>query len=203
MKYLVIFPYILIFLSQAKGGSVTERCVGHSAGSHRIGQWTCYFPSGKRQSILHYNKSGKRDGAIDFWNGDGSKSFTSQWKDGYLDGRLIRFNPAGKPKLESHFRKGALDGVVREWDDHDILRVETNYQRGSMNGLAREWNENGKLKSEGNYINENMDGPYSEWWDTGQLRRQGQFKKGLKVGFWRYFNKSGQPVAEREDGALP
>lgn len=57
--------------------------------------------------------------------------------------------------------------------------------------------ENGLPRFRGEYLDGEMHGPWEFYRKDGSLMRSGEFDKGIQIGTWRTFDRTGKLVSEK------
>jgi hypothetical protein len=78
----------------------------------RSGEWTFWYPSGKKRSSSTY-RTDRRHGRFAEWHENGTVILQGECKDGVEDGVWTRWWPNGKLELRATFRAGKLVGDLR------------------------------------------------------------------------------------------
>jgi antitoxin component YwqK of YwqJK toxin-antitoxin module len=60
--------------------------------------------------------------------------------------------------------------------------------------------ENGLPRFKGEYLEEEMHGPWEFYRKDGSLMRSGEFDRGVQIGIWRTFDRTGKLVSEKKLG---
>ena len=86
-------------------------------------------------------------------------------------------------------------GVSVTYDQSSNVVLKNSFVHGELYGESRKYYSSGKLESLINYTDNLLqDGIYSEWYESGQLRIKGQYKRGVKIGTWEYYNSEGEEI---------
>ena len=60
--------------------------------------------------------------------------------------------------------------------------------------------ENGLPRFKGEYLEEEMHGLWEFYRKDGSLMRSGEFDRGVQIGIWRTFDRTGKLVSEKKLG---
>jgi antitoxin component YwqK of YwqJK toxin-antitoxin module len=97
---------------------------GQWVGDQLAGQWRIYYPSGRRQSVLHYDK-GTLHGVCSYWAEMGEKTEESEYSNGTWS-------------------------VMTTWYTNGLIQSEET-EPGSGRGRSRFWTPDGQLVADGQY----------------------------------------------------
>ncbi|MCL2132284.1 MAG: hypothetical protein FWH36_07535 [Lentimicrobiaceae bacterium] len=112
---------------------------------------------------------------------------TPMVKESYADGKpkvLVEYaeDEYGKKTLykETHYFPGEKKYIEGKYNKEE-----------ARNGVWTSWHENGNKNSEGKYIDGQLDGKYRVWYENGKLRYKGQYKMGIRVDVWEFYDVEG------------
>lgn len=118
---------------------------------------------------------------------------------------LITYLPDSIEELEFDAEKLAevlypwqIEHILENWEVKDKYIEEALKNPNSIlhsfikNGEIEEFHENGKLKHKAFYINDKVDGCAKYWYDYGQLSTVEYYDKGLRIGNWINYYRSGK-----------
>jgi antitoxin component YwqK of YwqJK toxin-antitoxin module len=56
------------------------------------------------------------------------------------------------------------------------------------NGVVTTYRDDGSRLAEATYVHGVLHGPYRDYWSHGGVSLEGQYRNGLKVGEWRFYD---------------
>ena len=101
-------------------------------------------------------------------------------------------------KLSESLYPWQTEHILKHWDEKDqyietvLKNPESPLHSFIKNGLIKRFHKNGILKHEAFYINDKVEGPSKSWHENGQIAKEEEYKKGLRVGTWKWYYPSGQ-----------
>jgi antitoxin component YwqK of YwqJK toxin-antitoxin module len=78
--------------------------------------------------------------------------------------------------------------------------AEAECENGAPNGITRTWSDEGVLTLEAQLSDGDYDGPYRSWWNNGQPKEEGTFRKGKRIGLYRWFREDETLWSEHDYG---
>lgn len=103
-----------------------------------------------------------------------------------------------QPMSVGSYYKDPLGETTKEhgkWEYYDRLgKLEEvrNYYKGKLHGAVILKYPNGNNKQEGYFLQDLQDSVYREWNESGKPELEGYYKKGQKIGFWKFFYIDGR-----------
>jgi antitoxin component YwqK of YwqJK toxin-antitoxin module len=52
--------------------------------------------------------------------------------------------------------------------------------------------------TEGTYVDDQLDGEFTLYFPDGSTQLKGQYKNGIQIGQWHYFDEQGNEISESE-----
>lgn len=137
--------------------------------------------------------------------------------DGEIHGKFLGYTEAGKVKTDCEYKNGNLEGVCLAYDDEGrldkketwknrkLIKEERFYDNGNPERVSTQegdkkfchtdFYENGKKMTAWCTTERNVwswygqqEGSYTQWDYDGSISVKGNFKNGLRVGLWEYFD---------------
>ena len=164
------------------------------------------FDHGKETGVFKFfddTKAGKIVATRDFTAKDGScyttffdakgnkvsegkevnKQREGEWKSYHKESKVVM--------TKEIYSKGKLNGLKQVYYPNGKIAEETGYANDVMHGVYKKYAENGVVLEEATYKQAKFDGPavYREA-AKGYVVVKGQFKDGLKVGKWQYYDNN-------------
>lgn len=120
-----------------------------------------------------------------------NKLYEGEWKYYHLDMDQIM-------TLE-YYKKGKLDGIRKVFYKSGEIAEEANYKDGKREGVYKKYAENGVVMEELNYKNDLFHGPVIYREAEGKVSITGQYKNGLSVGEWNYYENGKLVRTEKKE----
>ena len=120
-----------------------------------------------------------------------NKLYEGEWKYYHLDMDQIM-------TLEN-YKKGKLDGIRKVFYKSGEIAEEANYKEGKREGIYKKYAENGVVMEELNYKNDLFHGPVIYREAEGKVSITGQYKNGLSVGEWNYYENGKLVRTEKKE----
>jgi antitoxin component YwqK of YwqJK toxin-antitoxin module len=102
-----------------------------------------------------------------------------------------RFHENGTLIEEDEYVGGLRHGVRRLWSPSGTLMGQAQYHNGRLSGKCLSWHENGARYVESAYTDHMLDGPYRSYWDNGNPKEKGEYRHGLRLAGYQWFDSSG------------
>ncbi|MFZ4400465.1 MAG: toxin-antitoxin system YwqK family antitoxin [Bacteroidales bacterium] len=115
------------------------------------------------------------------------KAFNSKTNKLY-SGFLVEYNKE-KIILLCYYFEGELKESKEFYSNGILFRIKHYQKSGIENGEYKEWDENGKIKIEGKFLDGERNG-YWSYFNDGIISTIGTYENNVKVGIWKYFDKS-------------
>ena len=193
----------------------------NDAAGKRHGLWKGTYEKSKKPRYEGTFDHGKETGTFKFFEEDEKSTLKATRvfdKDGSCyttffdpkgnkvsEGREVNRLPEGEWKYYKHNSKalmsteryidGKLTGTRKVFYDKGAVAEEANYVNGIKEGPYKKYTEKGVVLEEVIYKNDNCHGTAIYRDADNNIVSQGQYKNGLKVGIWKFYEK-GKPVKE-------
>lgn len=180
------------------GGDVHS--IRHYSKGKRHGAYVGYHLNGQKRCVVNW-RNDERFGKHESWYGNGVKS-----TEGYFDGNISE----GKDESGTEVTYGTPSGLWKKWDRKGKLIASGSYKDG------RRWKgtfwdfcgSNFEVYGQTGhniwtYKNGKRSGAYLHFYAGGEMVRpkwrkavEGKYVNDQKSGEWRYWNKTGKPLAK-------
>lgn len=187
----------------------------NDAAGKRHGLWKGTYEKSKKPRYEGTFDHGKETGTFKFFADDAKSTLMATRafdKDGscytiFIDpngnkvseGREVNHLPEGEWKYYHHNSKsimsterymdGKLTGIRKVFYDKGTVAEEANYVNGLKDGPYKKFTEKGTVLEEITYKNDNYHGIATYRDGDNNIVSQGQYKNGLKVGVWKFYEK--------------
>lgn len=121
---------------------------GRYVASRKEGFWKKYFPSGKLQSEIFYNK-GKASGKFTTYYDNPKNTVEEQgtWAGKAFNEKFVRYHENGTIAQEKTFNEaGKTEGTVKYYYSNGQVELEFNTSNGTAKGTATRYWPNGEVK---------------------------------------------------------
>jgi antitoxin component YwqK of YwqJK toxin-antitoxin module len=121
---------------------------GRYVASRKEGFWKKYFPSGKLQSEIFYNK-GKASGKFTTYYDNPKNTVEEQgtWAGKAFNEKFVRYHENGTIAQEKTFNEaGKTEGTVKYYYSNGQVELEFNTTNGTAKGTATRYWPNGEVK---------------------------------------------------------
>jgi uncharacterized protein len=162
------------------------------AGDSREGTAFLYFPDGKIQQTISYNK-GKKEGLSKEYDKNGNLITLLEYNNDFL---------VSRERINSVDSKGLKQGIWKEFYPNGSIKSERNFRNDLMHGYYKEYDSRGKLTltmlyDKGAIVKSKVeDEPDIEIVDRhdqdGKLIYRGPFRNKIPVGIHREYGKDGK-----------
>ena len=175
-----------------------------------------YFPSGKIERVVHYDR-GVLHGKMQVFYENGLVKAEGTFKQGVRQGKLISYFEGGEKLEESHYQDGKMVGELCRYYQNGMRMALVPYVEGVPHGNALEWFESGAMRASYRYSNGvlhsdgsnpavilyNQDraiievqdfrsgqpvGMHIKYHDNGKESYKCSFKEGKKIGKEQFFS---------------
>lgn len=155
-----------------------------------VGTLTRYYENGKKSAELTYNADGTISCTLYHENGKlatkGTYSSThiriSNW---------TFYNEEGYKVLSENYKNGKLHGTRFTYFDNGKVSDESNYVEDVLHGPWFEYTSSGHRRLEAHYVHGKLDGSYKFWTIDGILSIEGKYRLGTQIGDWKVYNENG------------
>lgn len=158
-----------------------------------VGRFEYFFPNGKTKAISIFSNGGKIS-RTEFFNENGTLKAKGKYIQEKRDSIWLFFNDSGKIIRSEGYIENLLNGPSKTFYAKGNLCELTHWTDSIKNGEWKQYFENGSLKSEGMYVNNFLEGKVTNYHSNGKKSGTGKFSKGLKTGWWTYFDENEIPT---------
>jgi len=130
------------------------------------------------------------------------KAIEENYKEGLLHGKRFQWDKSGRLINEQKYEMGKKSGLQKKYFDDGRVQEEVTYLDGRINGQKLSWYKSGKQHIIANYITDVLDSTYNDFFETAwgepdKPKRISNYKKGLKHGNEKIYNKNGILIEEK------
>ncbi|BDD04900.1 toxin-antitoxin system YwqK family antitoxin [Aureibacter tunicatorum] len=169
---------------------------GHYVDNQQEGNWKYFHENGKISSEGNFDKDKKVGQWFDFHTNGKLLCIGEYDQDGEKTGLWGYFYKSGKLQKEEQWSKGKLLSV-----DKLLTSRGKDLEIGSLkdgDGTLNNYDEKGNLVSIGSFVDGYLDGPWLEYHNNKAIAIEGHMSNGKKEGVWKYYDKIGSLVQEKE-----
>jgi len=146
------------------------------------GSFEEWFEAGNEALKATYNQGIKTGSFIVFY-ADGKLLEESHFeKDGKLDGEVRFYEKNGQLVFQATYTHGLKNGITQEWYTNSKLKKISHYSNNMLDGKQELFFENGNQALKATYIRDQLDGTYTSWFENGDIHETKQFVLGKPVG---------------------
>ena len=180
-----------------------------------IGEWRTYHPSGRDESVAHYQRGLQVGEAIEwydngqvahrgryeagakvgewmvYWREGGEPKERVTYVDGLMEGPFEAYYPGGEVRLRVQMTAGNATGTQTTYFESGELRGEIEMVNGLQHGLETVFHEGGMKLSELRWVNGKREGKTQGWFPNAERQLLGHFENGLPVGEWTQWHANG------------
>jgi antitoxin component YwqK of YwqJK toxin-antitoxin module len=169
-----------------------------------------FYPNGKLETVSHYGKKGKKNGAEITYTDNGTLWSVFNFKNGVIknytyytsDGKIVH---QGKLNVENYDEAGRLVSKGSYKKDHRIGRWEffhpngetreicTYDELGQLTDLDETFYKSGELESKTYFKNGEKVGVYTSYHENGKMKCQGFYLNDVRRGEWKWWYSNGNP----------
>lgn len=155
--------------------------------------------------------TGKPDGTLLVFDGNGNKRVAAQYKNGIRVGTHLTWYPSGEKECETtwetdlyftgkcYYKSGALKHQSENGNRPNAIYIDyyPNGQIATVNDWSRmgdkSWYENGQIKS----FRDIKTNSYTEWYPNDRIKVKGAIVSGwVRAGTWSYYDENGKLIRE-------
>jgi len=156
------------------------------------GEFLRYYRSGRLSSKSNFSENGSRCYAEIYYD---ERKNPMKAKGVYInqqkDSLWQYFNKDGVMVSEENYDMGIANGIWKLYSYFGALMKETPYKKGKIDGIQKEYFESGELKRMMTFDMDSLNGDFLVNYPDESPRVKGQFKNGLQVDKWYYYNEDG------------
>ena len=105
--------------------------------------------------------------------------------------KKITANPDDGSYECREYKDGVLQGISEVFDSNRTKVSHSGYVEGRLNGLCQAWRSHGSAHMVFHCVDGEYDGAYMTFWHTGFVKESGTFRKGKRVGIYRWYKHDG------------
>ncbi len=158
----------------------------------RNGNWTLYYPAGKKWSDVTFNK-GLQNGQSQTWSISGETLYKGGFENGLPTGRHERKSANGQLISQCEYASGLKNGSSKAWSSSGTLIEELAYKNGLLSGPVKRYNNQGLATENATYKASLLHGRATTLNEAGQ-----------SIGYVTYENgtRSGEAELTLSDGGM-
>lgn len=190
-----------------------KETVGKMKAGKYVGDLINYYPNGKVSMVGQYGEDGKENGRSDYFDIEGKKYQTFEYKKGTLqkielfdkDEKLVKtivrsgnkiqyekYYPTRHIAIEGELLNDDRNGEWKYYDHYGTIKQVEKYVKGQLTDSIVKYHPNGKIRVIEHYIDGKINGYYSEYDIFGNLEEEGEFAAGEEVNAWFTYYPNGQ-----------
>lgn len=196
-------------------GKVEE--TGKMTAGKIFGENISYYSNGTIYSKGQYDEGGKENGAVEYYDSEGRKYLTIDFKKGSIqkielfstDGKSIKSSSRSGKKIsyENYYPTRHLycegdivddkrSGVWKYYDNYGVLEKTEKYVNGILQDSVITYHPDGKIESVSEFKNDERDGVYLKYNIFGKLIQEGRYSNGKAVNDWYEYHPDGSLMEE-------
>ena len=167
------------------------RYKGQFEKGYEVGEFTFYFPDGKKKSVMVFSEKGKK-AAVRTYYKNGIQQSTGAYYQKKKDG-VWKFFDKNKKRVvkQEAYSKGIKHGAWKVYYPNGKVATEIIWKNGERNGAWKEYFEDGQLKLSATFLNDKMVGDYVSYFINKKISRRGRYIDGKQDGKWISYNDNG------------
>lgn len=128
-------------------------------------------------------------------NPDWSKLYEEGFQEFAVEsGKCTQYHENGKKKKQFYLINGIQKGEIREWDENEKLARIYYADHQLANGEYIEYFATGDVNFEVIFKKDTLNGNATYYYPNGQMSQKGNFRKGVKLGKWDYWDEEGNTL---------
>ena len=131
---------------------------------------------------------GKRAGAFQEFDAEGTLRVQAVYREGQLEGRCKVYHANGKRQLWANYRGGRLNGRYTTFREDGKKHVVAHYHDDLRHGKYEAVYENGQLKERTRYRHAKLHGSLESFFENGNPHLRATFENGKRHGKYEEFN---------------
>ncbi len=137
------------------------------------------------------NKSSYPDSILTNSGEINQKLLNGLWRGYYESGNLMS---------AVNYKEGIVEGTAIFYYDKEspLIKAEMTYTADKLEGVYREFYKNGARKAVLNYEEGKPNGDAEFYYNSGVIKIKGLYKKGMKNGKWKYYDKNGNLLSSEK-----
>ncbi len=203
-------PYTFYY----NNGAISSEGAFNNKGE-RDGEWTYYYPDGRKSGINNY-VDGEFNGADIDYHENGLKSVESTFKDGerhgitcvyrvsgvldrcmfhskgVIEDSIVYYHENGKVDRWLPIKAGLIEGKALYYRADGTLMATMEWANDQRHGDFEFYFPDGKVSSKGTYKEGSLDGAYVSYYPNENIESKGNYIDGIKVGRWEEFFYDGK-----------